>query len=229
MTATTPATSRALANGRTALQLHHLRAGEGQPLLLLHELFGSAEKWGAQEIPWEGPVWALDFAGHGASNWRKGGAYFPELFATDADTALQELGPACIAGAGLGAYVALLLAGARPEKVTAALLLPGAGLAGGGDDPAAAPDPDSLRHLLQTHKAPGNPEDSPHDPRLLLAQDDTRPVDYARSFGSRSTALLLAEDDSDRPGWWMALRDLPKVKKTSVDQTCALQALAKIR
>ena len=75
---------------------------------------------------WPGPVWALDFTGHGASTVPRGGGYTAEVLMADADAALAHLGPATVLGRGLGAYVALLLAGARPR-------------AGAGRDPVRRP------------------------------------------------------------------------------------------
>ena len=224
-----PQKSRRLVNGRTSLHLSHLRDGTGTPLLLLHELFSSADRWSAQEILWDGPIWALDFAGHGSSAWRTGGAYYPELFATDVDTALEELGSVCLAGVGLGAYVALLIAGGRADKIPGALLLPGAGLTGGGDEPGSEPDATKLDQLQQAHANTDTRDEVATDPRVILAQDDIRPTDYARSFGSRSQTLLLAEDGQPRPGWWEALRELPQVRATSIDRAEAFDALTRLR
>ena len=53
----------------------------------------------------------------------------------DADVALAHLGAATVLGRGLGAYVALLIAGARPHLVRGAVLCDGPGLAGGGIGP----------------------------------------------------------------------------------------------
>ena len=53
----------------------------------------------------------------------------------DADTALRHLKQATVVGRGLGAYVALLLAGARPAELRGAILRDGLGLAGGGPTP----------------------------------------------------------------------------------------------
>jgi len=117
MSTTTREANHTLINGRTSLHLRQLDEGSGTPLLLLHDLFGSMGDWQSHPLEeavgeaWDGPVWALDFAGHGDSAWRPGGAYYPELFATDANAALEEIGSACVAGIGLGAYVALLIGG----------------------------------------------------------------------------------------------------------------------
>ena len=216
-------TDRTLINGRTSLCLRQLDEGNGTPLLLLHDLFGSMEDWQSSPLKeavgegWDGPVWALDFAGHGDSAWRPGGAYYPELFATDADAALGEIGSACVAGIGLGAYVALLIAGARAEKVPASLLLPGAGMEGGGQEPALAPNPNSLEKLARASGGTETASDTATDPRVILAENDIRPVDYACSFGTRSAGLVLAEDGQHRPGWWESLRTLPTSREVPIE------------
>ena len=124
---------RMIRNGRAAFALHPRKAGEGTPLLLLHELFASAAAWSAEVDAWPGPVFALDFAGHGASDRLRGGSYGFDRHLSDADLALREIGTAALAGAGAGAWYGLIVAGTRPERVPGCLLLPGAGLAAGGD------------------------------------------------------------------------------------------------
>ena len=51
--------------------------------------------------------------------------------------ALAELGTATIVGRGLGAYVALMLAGARPKEVRGTVLRDGPGLSGGAIGPTS--------------------------------------------------------------------------------------------
>jgi pimeloyl-ACP methyl ester carboxylesterase len=184
-----------LRHARIWLELHERRRGDGAALLLLHGLGGSARDFGPAFDVWRGPVYALDFSGHGASERLRGDAYYPELLAADADAALAEIGSAALAGVGLGAYVALLLAGARSERVPGALLLPGAGLDGGG----AAPDPgapEGLAHAL----AEG-------DAALREALgSDLRPPGYAAELAGAARRLLLLEDGAPRPPWWEAVR-----------------------
>jgi len=207
--------ARRIAHGDVPLALHARRADAGGPLLLLHALGGSSADWGVEVDAWPGPVFALDFAGHGESAWRPGGAYTPELFAADADAALAVVGPAAVAGAGLGAYVALLLAGTRPALVSAALLLPGRGLDGGGPRPAGR-----VFAGVATTDATG------HDPMVASCEIDVRPPDYARAFGDAARALFLAEDDGVRPQWWEALRNVPNVRRIRGDRVAAFAALA---
>ena len=145
-------------HSRIELALHRLRDGDGAPLLHLH---GLGERSPAA-VPghlagWPGPVWALDFTGHGASSMPVGGGYFCELLMADVDAALAHLGPTTLYGRGLGAYIALLTAGARPELVRGAILEDGPGLKGGGPEPTT---PYVLPEPLDT---PGPP-----DPYALL-------------------------------------------------------------
>ena len=86
---------------------------------------------------WPGPVHGLDFTGHGGSTVPAGGGYTAEILMADADAALAHLGPCTVLGRGLGAYIALMIAGARPDLVRGAVLDDGAGLAGGGDSPGS--------------------------------------------------------------------------------------------
>jgi pimeloyl-ACP methyl ester carboxylesterase len=189
-----------LRHERVSIAFYQLRAGEGGALLCLHALGGSAADWAGAAEAWRGPVYAVDFSGHGRSGRVAGGAYSAELLVGDADAALARLGEATLAGAGIGAYVALLLAGARPDHVPGALLAPGAGLSGGGALP------DAQRELDAELGAPRDPrERAPSDPWLAQLEKDIRPVDYAALFAARARRLLLLEDGSDRPPWWEAV------------------------
>jgi pimeloyl-ACP methyl ester carboxylesterase len=203
-------------HGAVTLALHALGDdGGAPPLLLLHALGGRGADWRDVAGVWPGPVYALDFSGHGASGWRPGGAYTPELLAGDADAALACLGACCVAGAGIGAYVALLLAGGRPELVRAALLLPGAGLDGGG------PEPDRGRPL-----PPALAAGAGCDPMVAWCDTDVRPVVYAEAFAAAAERLVLAEDGTPRPPWWRALAAVPGVSRTTLDRRAALGVLA---
>ncbi len=127
--------TRTLVHGRVELALHALRGVSEPTLLVLHELGGAGRSVPLVPEVWTGSVWALDFTGHGASTVPGGGGATPEHLLGDVDSALQELGPATLLGYGLGAYVALLAVGALPELVRGAVLAPGAGVAGGGEEP----------------------------------------------------------------------------------------------
>lgn len=157
------------------LALHPLRVGEGRPLLCLH---GLGERT-PSELPrhlaaWPGPIWGLDFTGHGDSTIPAGGGYTAEILMGDADHALAHLGEATVLGRGLGAYIALLIAGARPRTVTGVILADGPGLAGGGPSPHS---PVSLRPAAGAHLAT-----TPDPYALIELARDVRPADYATTF-----------------------------------------------
>lgn len=205
-----------LRHGRVELALEVRRGGEGPALLLLHELRGSAADWGAEADVWPGPVYALDFSGHGRSEPVRGDAYYPELLAADADAALAHVGAAALCGRGIGAYAALLLAAARPESVPAALLLPGAGLDGGGAGP----------HLTgERTQVAARSERGLRVAALALCETDVRPVDYAEQMAARARCLLLLEDGGPRPPWWQAIRLGPRARVLG-DATRAVAQLA---
>lgn len=209
----------ALRHGRVSIVLHPLREAAGPSLLCLHAVGGSARDFREAAGLWPGPVFALDFTGHGSSGRLRGGAYHPEILAGDADAALGRIGPALLAGAGIGAYVALLLAGGRPDAVPGALLLPGPGLEGGGAAPDFASDGGAQWTDLGA-PLPGC------DPAVRRLEHDLRPPDYAVEFASAARRLLLAEGDFPRPPWWAAVRACPSATPAPVDLGNALSRLA---
>jgi pimeloyl-ACP methyl ester carboxylesterase len=189
-------------HGRIHLALHTLARRDGPTLLVLHALYGSSQDAGDIARQWPGSVYALDFSGHGQSEPLLGGGYTPELLAADADTALACIGKASVLGSGLGAYVALLLAGSRPKLVPAALLVPGPGLHGAGPAP---------RHEILRHPDEPQPQEplGGHDAYVRLLERDVRPPDYAGAFAVAARHLLLMEDDPSLPPWWQAVRSSP--------------------
>jgi pimeloyl-ACP methyl ester carboxylesterase len=206
-------------HGRLALELHELARRDGPALLLLHALYGSSRDWDGVMPAWSGAVYALDFCGHGRSEWVTGGAYSPELLLGDADAALEAVGTAAVAGAGLGAYIALLLAGARATRVCGALLLPGAGLAGGG------PSPD---FSVTFPDAPGAERASmaAHDPLVWTLDHFIRPPEYVVPFAHTAQRLVLLEDDESRPPWWEAVRQSPRAETVHAGAAAALRRLS---
>ncbi|MBW2236023.1 MAG: alpha/beta hydrolase [Deltaproteobacteria bacterium] len=210
---------------RVRLALHELRPGAGRALLLLHALAARAPERVPPELSaWPGPVYALDFTGHGASTVPKGGGYTCELLISDADHALAKLGSATVAGRGLGAYVALLTAGSRPKQVRGAILLDGPGLAGGSAIPGTpqihTPDPDAV---------------SPPDPLALIELGtDVRPPDYATAYARQATHLSDLDSPiyvcaSERPQWLRAVVEEPGVQESSLEDALAACAKETIR
>ena len=137
----------------------------------------------------------------------------------DADIALAELGRATVMGRGLGAYVALLMAGARPDAVRGAILRDGSGLAGGGPRPStpvmASVDPEAV---------------APPDPFAIaeLARD-VRPPDYASSFARQAAQLSGLERPISvcaigRPDWLRAVLEEPGVEESGVSEALTTYA-----
>jgi pimeloyl-ACP methyl ester carboxylesterase len=201
-------TTVTLRHNRIDLALHRLRDRVGRPLLHLHGL-GERSPAGvpAHLASWPGPVWALDFTGHGASTVPVGGGYFCELLMADVDAALAHLGPSTLYGRGLGAYVALMTAGARPDLVRGAILDDGPGITGGGMAPTT---PFVLGAPLA---APGPP-----DPYALLElSQDVRPPDYATTYARQAATLsgldtALVVSAVVRPPWLEAVAAEPGVQ-----------------
>jgi pimeloyl-ACP methyl ester carboxylesterase len=151
--------------------------------------------------------------------------------AADADVALAQLGAgAWVCGAGLGAYVALLLAGARPDAVAGAILWPGAGLEGGGSEPDfGAPErPREGRHPAPRGDADPEVQATPStDPRVMhgLAAD-IRPLDYVESFALDARRLVLVEGPGRVPPWWERVRTVAGVTLVAGDQATPAAVLA---
>jgi pimeloyl-ACP methyl ester carboxylesterase len=209
-----------LRHGRAHLALHRLRRGSGRALLLLH---GLGEESPPAVPPaageWPGPVCALDFTGHGRSSVPRAGGYTAEILIGDVDAALAALGEAAVLGRGLGAYIALLVAGARPAAVRGAVLADGPGLAGGGHSPGSpvvVPPPEPAK---------GTP-----DPFALLElARDIRPPDYAQSyarlavqFSGLDTPVTVAA--VVRPPWLEAVAEEPGVQVAPVAEALARYA-----
>lgn len=207
-----------LRHGRIELALHQVRpSDEGpRPLLLLH---GLGEQTPLHVPPmaerWTGPIWGLDFTGHGGSTVPVGGGYTCEALMADADAALAHLGEVTVLGRGLGAYVGLMLAGARAAEVRGVVLADGHGLAGGGPAPGT-PTIDAVEHRL------GVP-----DPYATLElSTDIRPPSYATSYarlavqGSGLDAPIVVSARY-RPPWLQAVADEPGVLELSVEDGLA--------
>jgi pimeloyl-ACP methyl ester carboxylesterase len=208
-----------LQSGRSFFELFQLNDGSGPSLLLLHQLYGSSSDWNGIVDMWPGAVFGLDFSGHGRSEWLSGGAYYPELFVAQADAAAESIGPVAIAGTGLGAYVAVLLAGARCDSIAAALIAPGRGLAGGGALP---------RFDLTLAGLPALPKsDGGTDPAVAILERDVRPVDYVTAIARRARSLLFLENELEVP-WWRAACELENAATVTDGFAGGLRRLAQI-
>lgn len=214
-----------LTHGRITLALHRLKEGEGRPLLHLHGLgLRSPGSVPGDLESWPGPVYALDFTGHGESSMPEGGGYTPEVLIGDVDAAIQTLGQdappsapsngVTIVGRGLGAYVALLVAGARPDAVRGAILCDGPGIAGGG------PAPGTPQVVRIDPEAP-----APPDPWALAELSrDVRPPDYAVDFARLAQANAhdpFAVVARARPEWLAAVAEEVGAAATSITEALA--------
>ncbi len=153
----------------------------------------------------------MDFTGHGESTVPVGGGYTSEILVGDVDAVLEHLGePVTILGRGLGAYIGLLVAAARPDVVHGVVLADGPGLVGGGVHPGSPA-------LLPPVKAAGAP-----DPYALLElARDVRPPDYARTFAGFAVEgseleVPLWVSTVVRPAWIEGISGEPGVGEGSV-------------
>jgi pimeloyl-ACP methyl ester carboxylesterase len=228
-----PTTS--LEHGRISIQLYRLHGGQADetPLLLLHQLGANASEWGDEWESWPGSVYGLDFAGHGQSDRVTGRSYYPELFLVDADLALESIGErACVAGAGMGAYVAMLLAGARPDRVPAALLLPGRGLESGGSEPDFDRPNAGIEAWEARLETAARLYSAGTDPFVATCEKDLRPLDYVSSFASAARHLLFSEAvdvqsaEGDALQWWQTALQTSGNRTVSADPAAALRELA---
>lgn len=208
-----------LRHHRVHLALHRVAPGDDpsfRPLLLLHGLGERTPTQVPDEVHWPGPVFGLDFTGHGRSSVPVGGGYTSEILVGDVDAALERLGQVTILGRGLGAYIGLLIAAARPAQVIGTVLADGPGLVGGGIHPGSP----SI-----AYPAP-HAEPLPDPFALLELADDVRPPDYAQTYvrfvverSSLERPITVAS--VVRPAWVDAVASEPGVSSSSVAEALA--------
>ena len=199
---------------RSQLALHELREGSGRPLLILHGL-GERTPSTAPSVTegWAGPVFGLDFTGHGDSTLPAGGGYTCEALMSDADAALAEIGPVTLLGYGLGAYVGLLLFGSRPREIEGLVIADGSGFDGGGARPTSS-------KLLEVSS--DQLGDTTPDPWALLElASDIRPPDYAAEHVRQVAALAdmnkaIAVVSIGRPEWLEAAMESDVVFESDI-------------
>lgn len=93
--------------------------GTGDPVVILHGLFGSARNWSsiAQRLAMTHHVFALDARNHGASPWDDSMSYGDMAGDVLAFQQQRRLGPMALIGHSMGGKTAMLLALRRPEAV----------------------------------------------------------------------------------------------------------------
>ena len=213
-----------LDHARVHLALHVVRVVEGGPMLLvLHGLGRSSELTIPADVAeWPGSLCALDFTGHGESGIPPGGGYTCEILMGDADAALAAIGPSTILGRGIGGYIALLIAGARPSLVRGVIVADGPGLAGGGVRPGSL-------HIDAPNLAAVPAHATPDPFALLELSTDVRPRDYAANF-VRSAVQLSPLDApitvaaASRPPWLQSVVDAYGVRVSTVVDALRLYA-----
>ena len=213
-----------VAHNRVRLALHQLTEGHGPALLLLHGLGERTPVEVPAEVAgWTGPVWGLDFTGHGESTVPDGGGYTCELLMADVDLALAHLREATLCGWGLGGYVGLLVAGARPTAVNGLVIADGPGLAGGSSQPS------TVRVITVEPDEAGT---APPDPYALgELSADVRPPGYAASYAREAVRRSgvdrpLVVSAHERPPWLAALADDGLVAVEPLDEALARFARA---
>lgn len=176
-----------LQHNRVTLALHKVRDGNGRPLLLLHGLGEDASRVSNIPLQWAGPIYALDFTGHGQSTVPHGGGYNAEILMADADIALRHIGePVTILGRGLGGYIGFLISCGRASLVRGLVIIDGPGLAGGASNTV------STTEIASVGKNSGR---TPDPWALIELSRDSRPASYATSF----LRLAVANSGIDEP------------------------------
>jgi pimeloyl-ACP methyl ester carboxylesterase len=132
------------------------------------------------------------------------------------DVAHEHLGKVTVHGRGLGAYIALLIAGGRPSEVRGVILADGPGLVGGGIRPGSP-------HVGDIHE----PSRSTPDPFALVElARDVRPPDYATEFVRQAMQWCPLDHPISvctvvRPEWLDAVVAEPGVLESSVAEALA--------
>jgi pimeloyl-ACP methyl ester carboxylesterase len=103
------------------LKLHAIDRGEGAPSLLLHGWLDHAHSFDLLAPLLPGRTVALDFRGHGDSQWVGAGGFYHFLeYVADIDEVAEQLSPDAplrIVGHSMGAAAGLIYAAARPTRV----------------------------------------------------------------------------------------------------------------
>lgn len=99
--------------------LAHQRNGQGQPLVVVHGLFGSASNWRNVALKWESDfaIWGVDLRNHGNSFHRQGMSYAQQ--AEDLLSWLDNAGldKVCLLGHSMGGKVVMEFALRYPSRV----------------------------------------------------------------------------------------------------------------
>jgi len=107
------------------IKLFHRKYGQGQPLIILHGLFGSSDNWHSLAKRWgeRFTVYTLDLRNHGSSPHESEMNY--SIMASDLNQFLmdQRIEGAALLGHSMGGKVAMQFASEHPDKVAALAVL----------------------------------------------------------------------------------------------------------
>ncbi len=107
------------------IKLFHRKYGQGQPLIILHGLFGSSDNWHSLAKRWgeRFSVYTLDLRNHGSSPHESEMNY--SIMASDLNQFLmdQRIEGAALLGHSMGGKVAMQFASKHPDKVAALAVL----------------------------------------------------------------------------------------------------------
>lgn len=119
--------------------------GTGDPVVILHGLFGSARNWSsiAQRLAAAHHVFALDARNHGASPWDDRMSYADMASDVLAFQQERKLGPMAVVGHSMGGKTAMLVALQRPDAVRRLVVV----------DVAPVSYPSALRAYIQAMRA----------------------------------------------------------------------------
>ena len=136
-----PARHQTLRVRNLDFQLYRWDGADPRPVLLVHGWGDSGETFQflVDRLPPELTLIAFDARGFGRTSWAQDGYWFPDYLA-DLDAIVAALSPdhaVDLVGHSMGGNVALLYAGARPERVRSVVSLEGFGMSA--TQPAQAP------------------------------------------------------------------------------------------
>ena len=178
------------------MRLNAVEAGAGDPVVLLHGLFGAAQNWGAvqKRLAAPGPrmrrVIALDLRNHGTSPWAEAMDY-PAMAADVAETVSALGAPrAAVIGHSMGGKVAMALALSQPEAVERLVVA----------DIAPVAYPPALRPYIAAM------QDVPLHPGLTRREADAALAAAVPEAGIRAFLLQnLRFDAAPAPAWRLNL------------------------
>jgi len=107
------------------MQLHYRKYGEGEPLIILHGLFGSSDNWHSLARRWGDhyKVFALDQRNHGSSPHESTMSYEEMVQDLYEFIALNRLETAHLVGHSMGGKVAMRFASIYPDLVKSLVVL----------------------------------------------------------------------------------------------------------